>query len=387
MKSLLPAVAALVVTAVLTPAAVAQDPVAQEFPARDVTARDVTTREPTGREPTGQEPTGQEPTAQALTWQLRPTGTDAQLRGLSAVSPRVAWVSGSRGTVLRTADGGRTWASVAPPDTADLDFRDVEAFDARTAVVLSIGPGDSSRLYRTADGGRTWALTFRNTEPDAFYNCVAFFDRSRGLAVGDPVAGRFRVLATRDGGRSWHPVPEDRLPPALPGEYGFSASGQCVATAGARDAWIATGGGERARVLHSGDGGRHWSVSDTPLVSSGSAGVFAVAFRTPRHGLAVGGDYLEPDGAGTNVALTADAGRTWTAPGAPPAGYRSGAAWWGPAVLAVGPTGSDVSPDGGRHWHRFDAGSLDTVDCTGHPRSGSCWASGARGRVGVLTWR
>lgn len=325
-----------------------------------------------------------DPAAHDPAWRLLATGTDARLRGLSAVSPEVAWVGGSRGTVLRTADGGRTWTPAAPPGTADLDFRDVEAFDARTAVVLSIGPGDGSRLYRTADGGRTWSLAFRNTEPDAFYNCVAFFDRSRGLAVGDPVAGRFRVLATADGGRSWRRVPEEDLPPALPGEYGFSAGGQCVATAGPRDAWIATGGGERARVLHSGDGGRHWSVSDTPLVSSPSAGVFAVAFRTPRHGLAVGGDYLDPGGAAANLALTADAGRTWTAPGDAPAGYRSAAAWWGSAVLAVGPTGSDVSRDGGRHWRRFDEGGFDTVDCAGR---GACWAAGAEGRVGVLTGR
>src|SRR3954464_12296570 len=96
-----------------------------------------------------------------LGWVLKATGTDAQLRGLSAVDGRVAWVSGSKGTVLRTVDGGATWASVAPPDTAALDCRDVEAFDALHAVLLSIGPGDSSRIYRTSDGGRSWDLTFR----------------------------------------------------------------------------------------------------------------------------------------------------------------------------------------------------------------------------------
>ncbi|QFZ21766.1 WD40/YVTN/BNR-like repeat-containing protein [Saccharothrix syringae] len=355
MKSLLLVGAALAALLVAPPAAVAQDAVAQDAAAHDPAAHDPA-------------------------WQLKPTGVEARLRGLSAVSPRVAWVSGSRGTVLRTTDGGRTWDPVAPPGTADLDFRDVEAFDARTAVVLSIGPGESSRLYRTTDGGRTWALTFRNPEPAAFYDCVAFFDRFRGLAVGDPVDGRFRVLTTRDGGRSWQRVPDDDLPPALPGEFGFAASGQCLTTAGPRDAWIATGGGERARVLHSGDGGRHWSVSDTPLFSSASAGVFAVAFRTPRQGVAVGGDYLEPGGAAANVALTRDAGRTWGAPERAPAGYRSGAAWWGSAVLAVGPTGSDVSRDGGRRWQRFDDGSFDTVDCTG-----TCWAAGEKGRVGVLS--
>ncbi|MBW4717693.1 WD40/YVTN/BNR-like repeat-containing protein [Saccharothrix obliqua] len=321
--------------------------------------------------------------AHDLTWQLRPTNTDARLRGLSAVNSRVAWVSGSKGTVLRTTDGGRSWVSVSPPDTADLDFRDIEAFDARTAVVLSIGPGGSSRVYRTADGGHTWGETFRNADPDAFYDCVAFFDRFRGLAVSDPVHGRFRVLSTRDGGRSWRQVPEENFPPALAGEFSFAASGQCVTTAGARDAWLATGGGPRARVLHSGDGGRHWSAVDAPLLSTASAGVFAVAFRDPRRGVAIGGDFANPSGAVANLAVSRDGGRSWSAAPASPAGYRSGAAWHGSSVVAVGPTGSDVSRDGGRTWRRFDGGSFDTADCPDH--ADTCWAAGEQGRVAVLT--
>ncbi|PRY38112.1 WD40/YVTN/BNR-like repeat-containing protein [Umezawaea tangerina] len=314
-------------------------------------------------------------------WVVRPTGVDAQLRGLSAVDGRVAWVSGSKGTVLRTVDGGATWAPVAPPDTATLEFRDVEAFDALHAVVLSIGPGDSSRIYRTSDGGRTWDLAFRNTEEAAFYDCVAFFDRFRGLAMGDPVDGRFRILSTHDGGRSWSLVPEENFPPALAGEAGFAASGQCVATAGPFDAWFATGGGATARVLHSGDGGRHWQATDTPLLSLPSAGVFAVAFRTPWQGLAIGGDYARPAEPVPALALTADGGRSWKVPPQAPLGYRSGAAWRGGSVIAVGPTGSDLSTDGGRHWRSFDTGGFDTVDCT--PLR-VCWASGAKGRVGVL---
>ncbi|RKT55915.1 WD40/YVTN/BNR-like repeat-containing protein [Saccharothrix australiensis] len=323
--------------------------------------------------------------ARGPAWEPRPTGVDARLRGLSAVDARVAWAGGSGGVVLRTVDGGRTWASVSPPGAAGLDFRDVEAFDARTAVVLSIGPGESSRVYRTSDGGRTWVESFRNTDPKAFYDCVAFFDRFRGLAMSDPVDGRFRVLATRDGGRSWRPVPPENFPPALPGEAGFAASGQCVATAGPEDAWIATGGGATARVLHSADGGRHWAVADTPLLSSASAGVFAVAFRTPRRGVAVGGDHANPAGPVANLALSRDGGRSWASAARPPEGYRSGVAWRGSSVVAVGPTGSDVSRDGGRHWRRFDATGFDTVDCPAG--TATCWAAGERGRVGVLTGR
>ena len=322
--------------------------------------------------------------ADPLSWRLTPTGTDAQLRGLSVVNRHVAWASGARGTVLRTVDGGRTWRQVGPPDTATLDFRDIEAFDARTAVALSIGEGENSRIYRTTDGGATWTETFRNTEPAAFYNCVAFFDGRHGLATGDPVEGKFRILSTSDGGRSWARVPNAGIPDAQTGEFQFSASGQCVTVAGRKDAWLATGGGATARVLHSGDRGRTWRASDTPLLSNPSAGVFAVAFRTPRQGIAIGGDFLNPTGGEDNLALTYDGGRTWREPANSPQGYRSGVTYHpflGSVLIAVGPTGSDLSVDGGRHWWQFDDGTFDTVDCG---RDGACWASGAQGRVATL---
>jgi photosystem II stability/assembly factor-like uncharacterized protein len=319
-----------------------------------------------------------------LSWQLSATGTDAQLRGLSVLSRRVAWASGVGGTVLRTVDGGRSWRQVGPPDASALELRDIEAFDTRDAVALSVGNGPDSRIYRTADGGATWTETFRNAEAAAFYDCLAFFDQRHGLAVGDPVDGHFRILSTSDGGRSWQRVPDAGIPPAQDGEFEFAASGQCVTTSGPRDAWLATGGGATARVLHSADRGRTWKASDTPLLSSGSAGVFAVAFRTPRHGIAIGGDFQNPTGGTHNLALSADGGRSWREPVNSPAGYRSGVTYHpflGSVLFAVGPTGSDVSVDGGRRWQQFDDGTFDTIDCG---RDGACWASGAQGRVATL---
>jgi photosystem II stability/assembly factor-like uncharacterized protein len=317
----------------------------------------------------------------APAWSVTPTGSTARLRGLDAVSGDVAWASGTGGTVLRTTDRGRMWKQVGPPGTSALEFRDIEAVDADHAVALSIGPGDSSRIYRTGDGGAHWQLAFTNPDPDAFYDCMAFFDQRRGLAMSDPVDGRFRVLSTSDGGRSWQVVPSAGMPAALPGEAGFAASGQCVTTSGPRDAWIATGGGAKARVLHSGDGGVHWQASDTPLPSSASAGVFSVEFRDRRHGVAIGGDYSAPDAPGAAVAVTDDGGRTWRTPPQAPKGYRSGLAWLGGTVLAVGPGGSDVSTDAGRHWKPFDTGTFDSVSCA----RGACWASGDTGRVARLT--
>lgn len=314
-------------------------------------------------------------------WQLTPTGSAARLRGVSAVSAEVAWTSGSLGTVLRTVDGGATWENVSPPGTQTLQFRDIEAFDAENAVILSIGPGTDSRVYATADGGQTWTLAFVNQDPNAFYDCIAFFDDKRGLGLSDPVDGRFRIIATADGGRSWHVVAAD-MPAALPGEFAFAASGQCLVTDHGHRAWFGTGGDVVARVFRSDDRGRSWQVSPTPVRSGPSAGIFALAFRGQQHGLAVGGDFLSPAASPNMLASTGDGGASWQLVASAPNQYRSGAAWvTGSDAVVVGPTGSDASFDGGETWHRFDNGSFDTVDCAS---PGACWASGEAGRAAHL---
>src|SRR5919205_3314325 len=127
-------------------------------------------------------------------WVAQSSGTSVRLRGVSAANGRVAWASGAGGTFARTTDGGQTWQAGQVPGAAELDFRDVDAFDADTAYLLAIGPGESSRIYKTNDGGRTWTLQFQNRRPAAFFDCMAFWDARRGLAVSDPVDGRFLVV-------------------------------------------------------------------------------------------------------------------------------------------------------------------------------------------------
>ncbi|QEU90291.1 oxidoreductase [Streptomyces kanamyceticus] len=324
----------------------------------------------------------------ALSWQLKESGSDARFRGLAAVSPRSAWVAGTKGTVLRTSDGGETWRDVSPPGASALEFRDVEAFDGRRAVVLAIGEGEASRVLRTEDGGATWTESFRNTDAKAFYDCMTFFDRRHGLAMSDPVDGKYRVLSTADGGRSWKVLPNTGMPAAQEGESAFAASGQCLVSSGPRDVWLATGGAARARVLHSADRGLTWTATDAPIPAGDPArGVFGLAFRDRTHGIAVGGDYRADQPSPKAAAVTGNGGRDWDPSDRPPPAYRSGVVWLPHSrstALAVGPTGTDVTKDGGRTWRTVDTGSYDTVDCAG---SRGCWAAGEKGRIARLERR
>lgn len=314
-------------------------------------------------------------------WITQPSGTSARLRGLSVVNERVAWASGTGGTVLRTLDGGASWSILPVPNANDLDFRDIEAFDAHSAYALSIGEGESSRIVKTGDGGQTWTLQLVNEEPDGFLNALAFWDSQHGLALGDPIGGRFDIRATDDGGKTWTRIDPEGMPEALPNEGAFAASGTCLFVWGDQLAWFGTSGG---RVFRSEDRGKTWTVHQTPIRSaSPSSGLFSLSFQNAKHGVAIGGDYEIPERIGSLVALTSDGGRSWSAPEGPePGGYRSAVVFLPdqdpPTLIAVGPTGSDRSEDGGKSWTPLGELGFHAVDFA---NASTGWAVGDGGII------
>lgn len=320
-----------------------------------------------------------QPAAGPGDWRVQPlaSGTNASMRGVSVVDERVAWASGTAGTVLRTTDGGVSWRTVSVPAADSLDFRDIEAFDSLTAYVLSAGP--DGRIYYTNDGGAVWTLQYRHVLEGAFFDCFDFYDRNAGLAMSDPVDGRYLLVATRDG-RSWSERPASARPAALPGEAAFAASGTCLTIAGER-AYIASGGGSQARVFWSDDRGQSWQPVNTPVAAgTSSAGIFALAFRDQNHGIAIGGDYQQP-WQDAVAAVTSDGGRSWKPAGR--TGYVSGAAWSasGASLIAVGPAGTRVSADQGLSWRVIDSVEYNAVQLA---NENIAFAVGPRGRIAKL---
>jgi photosystem II stability/assembly factor-like uncharacterized protein len=324
------------------------------------------------------------PLAIAPSWTLQTSGVNASLRGVSAVSERVAWASGSGNTILRTEDGGATWAKLTSPMTDKLDFRDVDAISDRVAFVLSIGNGAASRIYKTLDAGTSWTQSFQNEDPKGFFDAMAFWDANRGIAVSDSNAGAFYIITTNDGGKTWTRVPSDKLPAALDNEGAFAASGTNVTVRPGGHVWFGTGAAARSRVLHSADFGRTWTISETPMKSGQSSGIYSVAFRDTTHGVIVGGDYSKESEAIDNAAITSDGGKTWTLVNGL-TGFRSVVAHvpgsqssW----LAVGPQGSDLSTDDGKTWTKIDGPGFHTFSFA--PGKTIGWGSGARGAIGLF---
>jgi photosystem II stability/assembly factor-like uncharacterized protein len=245
------------------------------------------------------------------------SGTTQLLIAVSPVDSRVVWAAGAGATYVVTTDGGEHWKAAVVPGAASLQFRDVYAVSDKIAYLMSVPSTTGTtdfRIYKTVDGGATWKIEFTNRTTNAFYDCFAFWTPDRGITHSDSVNGVFPDIRTMNG-LAWQSI-ANNMPPALPGEASFAASGTCITAQGDRNAWIATGASTTARVLATRDGGDTWNAYDTPLVSNASAGGISIAFRDPWDGIVGGGDLSNNNSA--DAATSNDGGRTWTLTKKPP---------------------------------------------------------------------
>ncbi|HMG87086.1 MAG TPA: hypothetical protein VK574_15240 [Terracidiphilus sp.] len=347
---------------------------------------------------------------------LQTSNTTADLRGIHNVGNGVAWASGTNGTVLRTEDGGYVWQSCSmPPDAEKLDFRGIESFNANTAIVMSSGPGDQSRLYRTTDGCHTWKLVFTNPDETGFFDSVHFAPDGKLYVLGDPVKNAFALFLSDDYGDTWFAA-GDKGRDAHANEGAFAASNSSFTSYGPF-LLFGAGGSEHAHAYWTStrcspppghpngpalsDCGVVWNSSEVPVASGTPAsGIFSLAAKatTTKSGaptatvIAVGGVYDHPD-LGTQIAaFSVDGGQHWTAAITPPHGYRSAVAY-DPATktwITVGPNGTDISTDDGKNWHALhpDPALHDPPDADRNWNALSLpFVVGPHGRIGRLDER
>ncbi|MGA2570791.1 MAG: YCF48-related protein [Terracidiphilus sp.] len=349
-------------------------------------------------------------------WQILNSGTTADLRGIDNVGGGMAWASGTNGTVLRTVDGGETWQPCAiPPGAEHLDFRGIQAFDANTAIVMSSGKGDLSRLYKTTDGCHTWKLVFTNPDKDGFWDAIKFFDRKTGVIIGDPVKGRLYSRMSSDGGETWSPFYDDHGMDVGSLKVGFFAASnsalvlrvgnpyiiEAVANedGSALDCFAAFGttcDSRKPPNPSSCPSGWTWDAPTfLPIPSNGvSSGAFSRAWDENKGWgikaeVVVGGDYLKPDGRGGTAAYTTDSGKTWQAARTPPHGYRSAVVYDAASKtwITVGPNGTDISTDDGKNWRALhpDPAMHETPDADRNWNALSLpFVVGPHGRIGKL---
>jgi hypothetical protein len=350
---------------------------------------------------------------------IEDSNTTASLRGIHNVGGGVAWASGTDGTVLRTEDGGYLWQTCTiPPGAEKLDFRGIQAFDENTAIVMSSGKGDLSRLYKTTDGCQTWKLLFTNPDKEGFWDAIQFADANHlpadkgfGMLVGDPVDSKFTTFVTFDYGESWKRQSIQGF--SEQGEGLFAASNSSLMLYGKSERAFVTGGPTHARLitqsahstsLETGDlkllrGGKpfhfsgpmEWTANSIPLATGPSAGAFSIAMKSfstaPRQidVVIVGGDYKLPDSSTGTAASSFDG--IFSPAQTPPHGYRSSVAYdptqklW----ITVGPNGTDISRDDGKNWTPLTPSGYDPPDADKNWNALSLpFVVGPKGRIGRL---
>lgn len=320
------------------------------------------------------------------------------LRGLSVVSDKVIWVSGSSGTVGRSIDGGQTWTWTTVPGYEKRDFRDIEAFDETTAIIMAIA--EPAQLLKTTDGGQTWRVVYENDTPGMFLDAMDFWNLEAGIVVGDPVHGRFFEAHTIDSGNTWQDIPFQQLPLADSGEGCFASSGTNIRSlnhaprpAGLGSAGPgSTGPGPAisACFISGGPNSRLFinnKTIDLPILQgTTSTGANSIAVKDANKPIGslqlivVGGDFTKDTVTEKNCFLTNDGGQTWTRPTTPPHGYRSCVEYIGPhSVLACGTSGVDLSTDNGMNWQLLTTTGFHA--CRKAKKGHAVFLAGSGGRI------
>ena len=318
------------------------------------------------------------PTVQVLT-----SGTNSSLRGLSVVSDEVVWVCGSHGTVGRSTDGGKNWKWLVVKGFEKSDFRDIEAFDPTTAIIM--GVGEPAYLLRTVDGGDTWKVVYENKTKGMFLDALEFWNDEAGIVVGDPLQGRFFIARTFDGGNTWKEVPEMNRPRADSGEACFAASGTNLRALD-NDEAVFVSGGMRSSIFI-----RDQKIALPLIQGKETTGANSVAVwnRYRKKGgnqiVVVGGDFSADSSAEKNCFYSNNRGKTWLVPKVPPHGYRSCVEYLDKKVLvSCGLTGVDYSRDNAYTWQWISRESFHV--CRIAKIGATIYLAGNNGKVGKLVY-
>lgn len=303
------------------------------------------------------------------------SGTKTSLRGLSVVSDAVIWVSGSSGTVGKSIDGGKTWEWITVKGFEKRDFRDIEAFDKKTAIIMAVDT--PAHILKTVDGGKNWKVVYTNRTAGMFLDAMDFFDKNHGIIIGDPIKGNTFIAATTNKGESWIPFANVSRPNCDSGEAYFAASGTNIKYFKDKT-YRAVSGGKSSNVQ---DG---FNTIHLPIMQGKeTTGANSIAAWDKEFYIVVGGDFANDKKGIDNCAFTTDGGKTFKTPRVYPGGYRSCVEFiTKKELIACGTSGVDISLDSGNSWALISNESFHVCQ---KAKSGKVvFLAGGNGKIGIL---
>lgn len=312
------------------------------------------------------------------------SGTKTSLRGLSVVNDNVIWVSGSGGTVGRSNNGGKNWNWFTVKGFEKTEFRDIEAFDASTAIIMGIA--DPAYILKTTDGGENWKVVYENKTKGMFLDAMDFVGEKYGIVVGDPINNKIFLAETWDAGETWNErLMENTFAKPDSGEAFFAASGTNIRLFPNKEFFLVSGGMQSRLITPN-------SATLLPIVQGKeTAGANSIAVYTKPNRkssnrmIVVGGDFAADTSQYKNCFITANSGKTWKAAAEPPHGYRSCVEYLSERdVLSCGLNGVDYSATSGNTWHWISKESFNV--CRIAKLGTSIFLAGNNGKVAKIVW-
>ena len=304
-------------------------------------------------------------------------GKPTNIRGLSVVNDKIAWISGSKGYFAITNNSGKTWQWQQIKGFEQADFRAIEAFSGKEAVIMS--SGTPALILKTINGGMSWQLKYRNTDTTFFLDAMDFSDSRHGFILGDPINGKFLLLETKDSGNSWKT--RTNRPVALPGEAAFAASGTCLRII-RNDIFIVTGG-TYSNMFVASPHSNNWHKISIPIFKGKSSqGAFSIA-QSPTKFIVVGGNYQHDKFNDSTSCYSTDNGITWQPAHTKSSGYQSCVEYiYANTFLSTGTSGTNITTDGGINWRQIDTASFNVCRKARHGKL--VLLAGNGGKIAIL---
>ncbi|QHS11114.1 YCF48-related protein [Sinimarinibacterium sp. NLF-5-8] len=149
-------------------------------------------------------------------WNKVDSSSTARLLQVDVNAAGLAIAVGAFGTLLKSEDGGNSWASITP-DWATLyagDGDSVTVRDEPTNYVVDVADdgviligGEYGQLLRSTDGGQQWTVVHRLPSVDGQPQPTIFSLSIRSDGEGYAVGQAGLVMRTTDGGLSWTDLP------------------------------------------------------------------------------------------------------------------------------------------------------------------------------------
>jgi photosystem II stability/assembly factor-like uncharacterized protein len=315
--------------------------------------------------------------AQSPTISIIDSGRNVSIRGLSVVNDKVIWCSGSNGSVARSVNRGKNFEWVTVMGYEKRDFRDIEAFDANTAIIMAIA--EPAIILKTKDGGKTWQKVFEDSAKGMFLDAMDFDKKGNGAVVGDPIKSHLFMACTLDFGDTWIRYKEKNL--CAKGEAFFASSGTNISYPAKRKQHIVkVSGGISSRF--------YWGILGSNNILNMASGKESTGAnsvdRLKKKVVIVGGDFANDKSRDSNCVLVNLKRRVeFSSPQTQPYGYRSCVIFYNKKTLVCcGTSGVDISTDGGKNWKNISTQGFHVVQKA--KKGKAIFLAGGKGKIAKL---